>query len=272
MGSERTGAVARCYSLSRAHRSVSPCPRGRQLRSRAVGTSPDFVIYIPPSEGKAPDGTGAPWEDTAQRYAELSDARRTLVDLVDPALATAPTLPAIERYTGVLYQHLEFPSLPAAARRRATTRLLIFSGLWGVLAPTDPVPDYRCKIQTKLPGTGPLAAWWRPQLAPVLDARARRRVVWDLLPTAHRAMWPDGSGAPAARYRVVFLEPDAEGRLRAVSHWNKALKGALVGHLLTHPTTQPDALADFAHPSGYVYDRTRSEFDADGGTVVFVAT
>jgi cytoplasmic iron level regulating protein YaaA (DUF328/UPF0246 family) len=237
-----------------------------------VSTSPDFVVCVPPSEGKASGGAGAPWQDTPQRYAALTDARRRLVDLVDPALATAPTMPAIERYTGVLYQYLDFASLPAAARRRATSRLVIFSGLWGVLAPTDGVPEYRCKIQTKLPDVGPLAAWWRPQLAPVLADRTRRRVVWDLLPTAHRAMWPDGSGTPSARYRVVFLEPDADGRLRAVSHWNKALKGALVRHLLTQQTTEPDELADFAHPSGYRYDRRRSEFDADGGTVVFVAT
>lgn len=254
----------------------APDVRGRRherlsLPSAAVRTSPDTVICVPPSEGKRPGGDGPPWGSAPQRYAELATARRRLVRLVDPALSRAPTLPAIQRYTGVLYQHLDFAALPAASRRRATTRLLIFSGLWGVVAPTDAVPDYRCKIQTKLPGIGGLAAWWRPHLAPILEARTSGRVVWDLLPTAHRAMWPESSGNPRARYRVVFLEPDAAGTLRAVSHWNKALKGALVAYLLANPTTDPADLARFAHPSGYRFDRTESEYDASGGTVVFVA-
>ena len=92
----------------------------------------------------------------------------------------------MERYTGVLYQELAWPTLPAAARRRGDAQVRTVSGLWGLVAPADPIPPYRLKMSASLDGLGRLSTWWRPRLAPVLAELTEGRVVWDLLPERAR--------------------------------------------------------------------------------------
>ena len=70
-------------------------------------------------------------------------------------LGDEPTMPAIERYTGVLYRELDWPSLPPAAKRRGRASLLVFSGLWGAVSPHDPIPYYKLKMSASLDGLGP---------------------------------------------------------------------------------------------------------------------
>jgi len=48
-------------------------------------------------------------------------------------LLTSPTLPALERYTGVLYDALDVGTLTRAQRRRADARLAVGSALFGLL-------------------------------------------------------------------------------------------------------------------------------------------
>jgi cytoplasmic iron level regulating protein YaaA (DUF328/UPF0246 family) len=185
--------------------------------------------------------------------AALDRHRRQVVAAAKAAGATArraPTLPAMERYTGVLYKELAWATLPAAARRRGERQVRIVSGLWGLVAPTDPVPLYRLKMSAAVGDLGRLASWWRPRLAPVLAERAAGAVVWDLLPNEHEAAMDWTACAPARRITVRFL--DAEGR--TVSHWNKALKGSLVRFILQEQPEEAAELASFDHPSGYRFD------------------
>ena len=263
------------------------------------------LLLLPPSEGKASGGGGAPWSAGSQRFADLDDRRQevatALADAVrgpgapkllgvkgtaleaavaaDVDVLSSPTMPAIRRYTGVLYDALDAGSLARRERDRLRRQVLIFSGLWGVVGAGDPVPDYKLKMGAALPGLGTLSTWWRPAVTEALAPVVGRRVVWDLLPGEHRAAWrPDavgtGSGAPAAVLAVRFLDEDApergERRFRTVSHWNKLLKGALVRHVLTTGADEPDALAGFSHPQGYVYDPTLTEEGSGTTTVALV--
>ena len=66
----------------------------------------------------------------------LDEARLAVLDALGGGTAGEPTMPAIERYAGVLYRELDWPSLPADARRRGRRVLLTVSGLWGAVAPT----------------------------------------------------------------------------------------------------------------------------------------
>lgn len=228
------------------------------------------LILLPPSEGKAAGGSGAPWVPGTMLDAALDGARTAVLDgaatagAVDP---TAPTTPAMERYTGVLYGELAWSTLPPAARRRGAARVRIVSGLWGLVAPADPIPHYRLKMSARLEDLGRLSTWWRPHLAPVLAARCRRAVVWDLLPNEHEAAMDWRAATPARRVTVRFL--DEQGR--TVSHWNKLLKGALVRWLLTEQPEGPEDLAAFEHPLGYRFDPGASELGADLATVVLRA-
>jgi uncharacterized protein len=212
------------------------------------------VILVPPSEGKSPGGRGAPWATGRMRFDLDTDRARVLRELrLD--VANAPTRPAIDRYSGVLYRELAYPTLDRTLRRRVDAQVVILSGVWGLVAPRDPIPDYKHKMGARAGRLGRLATWWRPRLTAVLDEHVRGRVVWDLLPHEHAVVWPVSTTA-APRVTVRFLdEHDRDGHrtLTTVSHWNKLLKGALVRHLVDAQLTDPAGLVDFHHPEGYTY-------------------
>jgi cytoplasmic iron level regulating protein YaaA (DUF328/UPF0246 family) len=170
---------------------------------------------------------------------------------------TEPTMPAIERYTGVLYKELDAGSLRGQARRRLHANVLTVSGLWGAVAPSDPIPAYRLKMSTNVAPLGKLSTWWRPRLTAALVPRVQGAVVWDLLPKEHAAAVDWSALAPSRRVSATFL--DANGR--TVSHWNKLLKGSIVRWLAETGATDPRALGDFEHPQGYRLDERSSQLD-----------
>jgi cytoplasmic iron level regulating protein YaaA (DUF328/UPF0246 family) len=265
-----------------------------------------YAILLPPSEGKAPGGTDPrAWPDIAgdpalnafpaldpQRAELIAALRRTLASQPEPALRkifgvkgaalaaavetnrrlpAGPLLPAIERYTGVMFDYMSYATLPDEARRAFDTHVILFSGLWGLLRPADRIPDYKLKMDARLPGIGAVARFWKPAISRTLDELLGGRVVWDLLPGAHGKAW-DGKAKMAACWQVKFVErveKDGETRYRTVSHWSKALKGALVRFICENDVTDPAALADFEHPQGYRYRPELSKTSAEGGLLFF---
>jgi cytoplasmic iron level regulating protein YaaA (DUF328/UPF0246 family) len=227
------------------------------------------VILVPPSESKAEGGSGPAWQIGSMKL-DLDAARvavlRASLGPQRAAVEQGPTMRAIDRYAGVLYGALAYRELDVTLRRRIDAQMIVFSGLWGLVAPSDRIPFYKLKMTAGAPGGGRLAAWWRPRIGPALDARVRGRVVWDLLPNEHTAAWPV-SDAPRRRIAVRFLDHTGGSSLVTVSHWNKLLKGALVRHVVEHQLTDPDGLAAFVHPQGYRYRRDLT-VEARGRTVV----
>lgn len=261
------------------------------------------LLLLPPSEGHAPGGDGPPWAAGPHRFDTLDGSRREVLGALVAAMGraeperaallgvrgarlaaataanlgadAAPTLPALVRYTGVLYDALGYPALPARLRRRIDAQVVVLSGLWGVLAPTDPIPEHKLKMGATLPGIGGLARWWRPRLSPVVDDLAARRTVWDLLPGEHAAaLAPLRSARSVIRVRFVDdVARDGERRLVTVAHWNKLLKGALVRHIVEHQVDEVAGLAEFTHPEGYALRPDLSEVHPGHGpsTAVLVA-
>ena len=222
-------------------------------------------ILLPPSEGKADGGDGPPWEPGSLSLPDLDRARaRVLRALGRRGPRRDPTMPAIERYTGVLYRELDPASLPTTARRRLHRSTLIVSGLWGAVAPTDPVPAYRLKMSASVAPLGKLSTWWRPQLSDALAPWTDGVVVWDLLPNEHAAAIDWTALTPRRRVTVRFLDRNG----RTVSHWNKLLKGSIVRWLVEEGFPDPSDLADFDHPQGYRFDPVASELGAHSALVV----
>lgn len=206
-----------------------------------------IAVLVPPSQGKVPGGDGPPWAPGTGVLPQLDGARATVLRAVDRAIASAPTMPAIERYAGVLYRELDWPTLPPAAKRRGRSSLLIVAGLWGVVGPADPIPYEKVKMSASVPRLGKLSTWWRPQLTAALAERLRGCVVWDLLPNEHAAAWEPWE-VPAKR-RLAVRVVDADGR--TVGHWNKLVKGALVRRILVEGLDDPAALDGWVHASGH---------------------
>jgi cytoplasmic iron level regulating protein YaaA (DUF328/UPF0246 family) len=241
------------------------------------------LVLLPPSEGKADSGRGAPLKPESLSLPGLAEARAAVLDeLVELCVAdgtkaqqvlglseglrseiaknvelrTAGTRPAGELYTGVLYDALGLGTLDASARRRARQSLLVFSGLWGAVRIGDRIPPYRCSMGVKLPGLGALGAYWRGPMESVIPEEAGGGLVLDLRSSAYAAAWkPKGEVANrTATVRVLHSQiVDGVEKRSVVSHFNKATKGRIVRSLLEagaaprSPAALVEALRDLGH-------------------------
>ncbi|WP_234353662.1 YaaA family protein [Gordonia iterans] len=247
-----------------------------------------MLVILPPSETKSDGGRGAAlqWEtlclpelnpvrrrvadalvelssdlDASQRALGLGKAQLAEVDR-NADLFESPTRPAIERYTGVLYDALDYGGMTRASKTKAADRVLIGSALFGVVRATDHIPAYRLSGGSRLPGFGTLASTWKPVLSPALDALDD--FVLDLRSGAYLSLGPvtgagsaasgpnrhgagsaasgpnrHGAGSAASGPRphgavtatVVTQGPD--GSRKVVSHFNKHYKGLIARDLVT---------------------------------------
>ncbi|MFD7435537.1 peroxide stress protein YaaA [Streptomyces sp. NPDC059861] len=239
-----------------------------------------MLVLLPPSEGKASSGRGAPLKLESLALPELNGAREAVLDeLVElctgdedkarevlglseglrgevarnTGLRTDGARPAGEIYTGVLYDALGLASLDPAAKRRAARSLLVFSGLWGAVRVTDRIPSYRCSMGVKLPGLGALGTHWRTAMASALPETAGSGLVLDLRSSAYAAAWkPKGEVAGRTATVRVLHAPTR----KVVSHFNKATKGRIVRSLLTAGTAPkgPAELVEVLRDLGYVVE------------------
>lgn len=212
-----------------------------------------FVILLPPSEGKAEGGEpGTAWEPGAGVFGAALKPHRTQVasalarakggsqallgvsgkhllraQVVNKALRGAATLPAWQRYTGVVWDHLDLASMPAAARKSALARIVVPSGMAGLVRADDPLPDYRLKMGARLAPMGTMSTWWRHDLSVALCGFVGRRTVVDLLPNEHRGAIDWSMLDDVVRIDLVSRSGGAVG-----GHNAKAAKGLLARHLL----------------------------------------
>jgi cytoplasmic iron level regulating protein YaaA (DUF328/UPF0246 family) len=176
------------------------------------------LILLPPSESKTGRARGRGVDHERLSFPELGSTRLSVAKVLaevsaspDAAevlgvsssltaevarnlvLHTAPSLPASQVYTGVLYDALSYATLDPGARRRANRRLVVVSALYGAVRPRDAITPYRLSMAVNLPGLGPLASVWRPELGAVLPAVAGRGLVVDCRSSAYAAAWtPEG--------------------------------------------------------------------------------
>jgi cytoplasmic iron level regulating protein YaaA (DUF328/UPF0246 family) len=217
------------------------------------------LILLPPSEGKATPESGGPVDlDSLVFAAELGERRAELLDRLDLQLRAVPTAPAAQVYTGVLYQRLDLPGLPAAARRRAGERVLIASALWGFVRPGDAIPNYRLPPSAKLDGVGLLAAWWRDSLRAALPDEPGETII-DMRSGAYVAAWKP----KRAKLLAVRAFREEGGERKAVSHMAKAVRGEVARTLLlakAEPGT-PEQVAAVARDGGFEVELGGSSLD-----------
>jgi uncharacterized protein len=202
------------------------------------------LVLLPPSEGKAAPARGRPVDLAGLAFPELTERRDALLDALGGDLRSAPSAPATSVYTGVLYQRLGLPDLPARAQRR----VLIASGLWGMLRPRDRIPAYKLPIGSRLPGFGGLAAWWRPALREVLPDRAGELVL-DLRSGPYVAAWRPQA---AVRLEVRGFTETAGGSRKVISHMAKRVRGDVARAVLEAGAgaATPDDVAAVAEAAG----------------------
>ena len=156
-----------------------------------------MLILLPPSEGKAQPAKGRPIDLTKLSFPALTDQRARLLD---DELRVAPTLPASQLYTGVLYAALDLPSLPTTV----ANRFVIISAQFGAVRPKDRIPTYRRVID---------AVGWRPLLEPELTRAAGKGVILDCRSATYVAAWRP-AGEQAARTGHVNVVHERAGKRR----------------------------------------------------------
>jgi len=161
------------------------------------------------------------------------------------AVRSAVAMPALELYTGVLYDAFEVQSLDGAARAFADSHVVIHSALFGLLRASDLVPPYRLSHDSRLPDLS-LKKHWRAPVSAALAAHDG--LILDLRSEAYVELGPAPEGA-------LFLRVVAEGtdgRRRALNHFNKKGKGEFTRALVTSGIDHPDvdSLLDWAAGAG----------------------
>ncbi|WP_165068408.1 YaaA family protein [Marisediminicola senii] len=221
-----------------------------------------MLLLLPPSETKRDGGDAERVLDLAAlSYPSLSRARRAAVSAVrsasrtlagaqhalrlgptqrfeigrNRAMLTAPVMPALSRYTGVLYDALDADSLDDRALELASRTVVVHSALFGLVGAADLIPAYRTSHDARLPGLR-LGPHWRDVITAELDAHDG--LLLDLRSESYVAMGPVPAGPERYYLRVVAAAPD--GQKRALNHFNKKGKGAFVRAVLQSGIDHPD--------------------------------
>ncbi len=197
--------------------------------------------------------------DVARRALKLGPSQSDALTY-NRCLRRAATLPAAELYTGVVYDALEYATLPAKARRQADRSVIVFSGLWGAVRLTDSLPHYKVPISASI--GAPLAALWRTMLAEPLAVAAGSGLVVDLRSAPYAVAWrPSGELAQRTVGVTVLAERRVGGRVvrQPVSHFNKAAKGRFTRALVLDPTDDPGALLARAQHAGLAGELVRRQ-------------
>lgn len=228
-----------------------------------------MLILLPPSEGKTPptDEDSPRLELESLLLPRLAEERTDVLDSLIAAsgrqdaqqvlkvgakvmdevaankgLSEAPTAPAHEVYSGVLFDALAAQDLTADQLNFAATHVLIFSGLFGVTGFADRIPAYRCAMDLKLPGIGNLGAFWKRHLASSLSGLVEDQLVVDCRSSSYaKAFRP-----PPEQTLAMNSFTEKHGRRTVVTHFAKAARGELSGMLL-RAASRPETVDDVAH-------------------------
>lgn len=230
-----------------------------------------MLIVLPPSETKAWGGASRPLDLASLSFPQLTPVRAAVVQdlarltdtrakevlgLSDKQLAEAAanrellssaTMPALQRYTGVLYDALDAPSLPD----RST--LVVCSALFGLLRADDLVPHYRLSGTTKLPtaqgDTPTMKARWGTLITEALVDTGE--FIVDLRSGTYQQL----GKVPGA----ITVRVEKDGKV--VSHFNKHYRGLVARELaLAAGCECLEDVADTLRASGMqVEQRTATE-------------
>jgi uncharacterized protein len=149
--------------------------------------------------------------------------------------------PAIERYTGVVYDHIDWATISESGREYMSKHIRIFSGLFGMVSPTTLIPAYKLKMNVLS-----VQHHWFPVLTDVLE---KEDLIIDLLPQVHRKAYkPNKDIVKAIEFQVV-----SKGKKAAAGHHGKAVKGEFIRFMAENNITKLDQFEKFNY-EGFAWD------------------
>jgi cytoplasmic iron level regulating protein YaaA (DUF328/UPF0246 family) len=257
------------------------------------------IVLIPPSEGKTDGGSLPGLNIQTMGLPSLSKKRRDLIEVLQStmkssqnlnkilgvkgvalekaindnlAIYDAPTMPAIKRYSGVMFDSIDYEGFGETERQIFDDNVFILSGLFGIISPDENIPNYKLKMGAVLPGLSSCAYEWKPYITKMITEAAKNSIIWDFLPNEHSSAWDERKVKYLKRYTIKFVQ-NKGGKLKTLSHWSKSLRGAFIQYLFSNnllQNTSPinDIMSGFSHPADYIYQPTMTS--NNGNTLNFV--
>lgn len=233
-----------------------------------------MLVILPPSETKRDGGTGRSSYLEDLRFPALTPYRQSLIEQLadlaaDPeasmkalkisarqrgeiernrGLHTAPVMPAIDRYTGVLFDALDATTLTAEERSFAHEHVVVHSSLFGPVGALDEIPAYRLSHSSRLPEGGLRQQWGRGIRHELAQMPG---LVLDLRSEGYADLGP--LDLSPERLYVRVMARGADGETRALNHFNKKTKGAFTRALVRNRVAfdDIDALRTWASDAGF---------------------
>ena len=210
---------------------------------------------IPPSEGKSKiKSSGIKFKDTNFVYQQNVKEIVTLLELIDdedltPIYGTSQEKSelfhrqnqdvfnsncahAIERYTGIVYQNLDWDSFSTQEKDFMDDHFYIFSGLFGMVTPLTLIPNYKLKMNVLS-----LEHHWKATLTNTLKDED---LVVDLLPQVHRKAYLPQDNVKRIDFVVI-----KKGKKTSAGHFGKAVKGQLIKYIVQNQITSIDNFDNF---------------------------
>jgi cytoplasmic iron level regulating protein YaaA (DUF328/UPF0246 family) len=146
--------------------------------------------------------------------------------------ATTKPTPAINVYTGVLYQALDWASLSPAARKRGASAVVIISAKYGAVRPDQLIENYKEKIDNSA---------MREPVAAVLDP-IKTPLIVDCRSSTYKTVWH----SPVEKTVEVRVSTVVKVVRTVVTHMSKRTRGEITRWLLqsrSMPKTPEDLYA-----------------------------
>ena len=134
------------------------------------------------------------------------------------------TMKAIERYTGVAFDYLDYPHLDTMAQLYIDEHVILFSNLFGPLRASDMIPEYKLKQGVSIGELKPEKIYLE-QSSSLLDSYLKDDEILDL-----RAGFYDKVYKPSKPYTTLKFIKDG----KVVSHWAKAYRGLVLREIAQH--------------------------------------
>ena len=150
---------------------------------------------------------------------------------------------AIDRYTGVVYDHIEWETLTEDAKDFMDKHVGIFSGLFGIVSPKTLIPNYKLKMNVQA-----LQHFWRPILTNILK---EEDLVIDLLPQVHRKSY-DKKGVNVVEVEFLIFNKNSQ-KTSSAGHYGKAVKGEFIRYMALNNVTKLEDFEGFSY-EGFQWD------------------
>jgi cytoplasmic iron level regulating protein YaaA (DUF328/UPF0246 family) len=173
--------------------------------------------------------------------------------------------PAVFAFDGDVYTGLDVYTIPADKISVLQDKLLILSGLYGILKPLDLMQPYRLEMGTSMSiGTNKnLYEFWKKKLTKALNDELQNNELF--LNLASNEYF---SAVDVKSLKVPVITPEfkdyKDGKLKMISFFAKKARGLMVRYIIDTNAETIDDLKQFNY-EGYAFDANLSK----GNTLVF---